>query len=112
VSRWATSHGGEYRLPAKLFGDSELFFGYDGSWRSKFSSNPSRSAYTDISAYYLANIRAGLRVDRTWEIYGWVRNVFDKNYYEVLALQSGNTGLVVGQPADPRTYGATLKARF
>jgi len=112
VSRWATSHGGEYRLPAKLFGDSELFFGYDGSWRSKFSSNPSRSAYTDISAYYLANVRAGLRVDRTWEIYGWVRNVFDKNYYEVLALQSGNTGLVVGQPADPRTYGATLKARF
>ncbi|PZU10932.1 TonB-dependent receptor [Sphingomonas sp.] len=112
VSRWATSHGGEYRVPSTLFGDSEIFFGYDGSWRSKFSSNPSRSAYTDINGYYLANIRTGLRVNRTWEVYGWVRNVFDKNYYEVLATQSGNTGLVVGQPADPRTYGATVKARF
>ncbi|QJU60891.1 TonB-dependent receptor [Sphingomonas sp. AP4-R1] len=112
VSRWAGSHGGEYRIPAKLFGDSEIFFGYDGSYRSKFSSNPSRSAYTDIAGYYLANIRTGIRVNRTWELYGWVRNVFDKNYYEVLATQSGNTGLVVGQPADPRTYGATVKARF
>ncbi|MDO6416334.1 TonB-dependent receptor [Sphingomonas sp. BIUV-7] len=112
VSRWAASHGGEYRVPAQLFGDSEFFFGYDGSYRSKFSSNPSRSASTDIAGYYLGNIRAGIRVNRTWEVYGWVRNVFDKDYYEVLATQSGSTGLVVGQPADPRTYGATLKARF
>jgi iron complex outermembrane receptor protein len=112
VSRWAGSHGGEYRVPATLFGDSELFFGYDGSYRSKYSSNPSRSASTDIAGYYLANIRAGIRVNRTWELYGWVRNVFDKDYYEVLATQSGSTGLVVGQPADPRTYGATIKTRF
>jgi iron complex outermembrane receptor protein len=38
--------------------------------------------------------------------------VFDKNYYEVLAVQSGSTGLIVGQPADPRTYGVTVSARF
>jgi iron complex outermembrane receptor protein len=112
VSRWATSHGGEYRVPSALLGESELFFGYDGSYRSKFSSNPSRSASTDIAGYYIGNVRAGIRVGRKWELYGWVRNVFDKNYYEVLATQSGSTGLVVGQPADPRTYGATVKARF
>jgi iron complex outermembrane receptor protein len=112
VSRWATSHGGEYRIPATLFGESQLFFGYDGSYRSKFSSNPSRSASTDIDGYYLANIRTGIRVGQKWELYGWVRNVFNKNYFEVLATQSGSTGLVVGQPADPRTYGATIKTRF
>jgi iron complex outermembrane receptor protein len=112
VSRWATSHGGEYRVPASLFGESEFFFGYDGSYRSKFSSNPSRSASTDVAGYYIGNVRAGIRVNRTWEVYGWVRNVFDKDYYEVLATQSGSTGLVVGQPADPRTYGGTIKARF
>ena len=113
VSRWATSHGGEYRVPSKLFNaDSELFFGYDGSYRSKFSSNPSRSAYTDVPGYYIANIRAGVRVNRTWQAYGWVRNLFNKDYFEVLALQSGSTGLVVGQPADPRTYGVTLSTKF
>lgn len=113
VSRWATSHGGEYRVPTNLFSaDSELFFGYDGSYRSKFSSNPSRSAYTDIAGYYLANIRAGIRVNRTWQAYGWIRNLANKNYYEVLAVQSGSTGLIVGQPADPRTYGVTVSTKF
>ena len=41
-----------------------------------------------------------------------VRNAFDHDYYEVLALQSGNTGLVVGQPGDPRTYGLTVSRAF
>ena len=113
VSRWAGSHGGEYRLPGKLFAaDGDFYLGYDGSYRSRYSSNPSRSAYTDIEGYYLANLRAGFRVNAKWDLFGWVRNVFDKDYYEVLAVQSGSTGLVVGQPADPRTYGVTLKARF
>jgi iron complex outermembrane receptor protein len=113
VSRWAFSHGGEYRVPAAVLGaPSEVYIGYDGSYRSKYSSNPSRSAYTDIAGYYLANIRAGVRIDKKWELFGWVRNVFDKNYYEVLATQSGSTGLIVGQPADPRTYGITASARF
>jgi hypothetical protein len=30
----------------------------------------------------------------------------------VLATTSGNTGLVSGQPADPVTYGLTLRAYF
>ena len=113
VSRWAASHGGEYRLPGKLFAAAgDFYVGYDGSYRSRYSSNPSRSAYTDIAGYYLANVRAGFRVGAKWDVFGWVRNVFDKKYYEVLAVQSGSTGLIVGQPADPRTYGATLKAHF
>ncbi|WP_174275237.1 TonB-dependent receptor [Sphingomonas bacterium] len=113
VSRWAFSHGAEYRIPSHLFGrTSEFYLGYDGSYRSKFSSNPSRSAYTDIQGYYLGNVRAGVRINDRWDAFGWVRNIFDKNYYEVLALQSGSTGLVVGQPADPRTYGVTFKAKL
>ena len=45
-------------------------------------------------------------------VFGWVRNVFAKDYYELLALQSGSTGLVVGQPGDPRTYGVTISRSF
>ncbi|WP_420822880.1 TonB-dependent receptor [Sphingomonas solaris] len=113
ISKWSASFGGEYAVPVRLIGDdAQTYLGVDGSYRSKFSSNPSRSAYTDIAGYALFNVRAGFRTENKWDLFGWVRNVFDKNYYEVLALQSGNTGLIVGQPADPRTYGATLRLTF
>lgn len=55
---------------------------------------------------------AGFRVPGDWDLFGWLRNAFDTEYFEVLATQSGSTGLVVGQPADPRTYGVTLKKSF
>ncbi|MDB5663431.1 MAG: TonB-dependent receptor [Sphingomonas bacterium] len=113
ISNWAFSYGGEYAVPATLGGrDGEAYLGIDGSYRSKFSSNASRSAYTDIAGYALVNLRAGFRVDDRWDLFGWARNLFDKDYYEVLATQSGSTGLIVGQPADPRTYGVTLRASF
>ncbi len=113
VSRLALSYGAEYNLPATLFGRAgSLYAGFDGSYRSRFSSNPSRSIYTDVDGYALANLRAGFRTDDGWNLFGWVRNAFDEEYFEVLATQSGSTGLVVGQIGDQRTYGLTLAARF
>lgn len=113
ISKWAFSGGGEYNLPTTLFGLSgEAYLGVDASYRSNFSSNPSRSIYTDVDGYALANFRLGFRSDSGWNLFGWLRNAFDEEYFEVLALQSGNTGLVVGQPGDPRTYGVTLARSF
>ncbi|HWT11890.1 MAG TPA: TonB-dependent receptor, partial [Allosphingosinicella sp.] len=113
VSRWAASYGAEYALPERLLGlDGEVYVGFDGSLRSKFSSNPSRSAYTDVAGYALANFRLGFRADNGWDVAAWVRNAFDEEYFEVLATQSGSTGLVVGQPGDPRTWGVTVRAQF
>ena len=113
ISKWAFSYGAEYNLPVQLFGtDGQLYAGVDGSYRSKFSSNPSRSIYTDINGYALTNFRLGYRKEGSWNVFGWLRNAFDTNYYEVLATQSGSTGLVVGQPGDPRTYGVTLSKSF
>jgi len=66
--------------------------------------------YTDVPGYALANLRAGVRTSDRWDIYAWVRNAFDKSYFEFLATQTGNTGLIVGQPGDPRTYGVTVRA--
>jgi iron complex outermembrane receptor protein len=108
ISKWALSWGGEFNVPVA---SGKAYIGYDGSYRSRFSSNPSRSAYTDIQGYSLSNLRAGFRTDK-WNLYGWVRNVFDKNYYELLSTQSGSTGLIVGQPGDPRTYGGTFRISF
>ncbi|HEX8309343.1 MAG TPA: TonB-dependent receptor [Allosphingosinicella sp.] len=113
ISKWAFSFGGEYSLPAKLLGRSgDVYAGADGSYRSRFSSNPSRSAYTDIEGYALASFRLGFRTDDGWNAFLWVRNAFGAKYYDVLATQSGSTGLIVGQPGDPRTLGVTIQKRF
>ena len=113
ISTWAFSYGGEYNRPATLFGlEGQVYAGIDGSYRSRFSSNPSRSISTDIDGYALTNVRAGFQVRDAWNMFGWLRNAFDTNYFELLATQSGNTGLVVGQPGDPRTYGITLSRSF
>ena len=108
ISKWAFSFGGEYNVPVE---GGQVYIGYDGSYRSKFSSNPSRSIYTDIDGYSLSNFRIGFRKD-TWNLFGWVRNAFNQNYFELLSTQSGSTGLIVGQPGDPRTYGGTFRISF
>ena len=113
VSKWAFSYGAEYNLPARVGGlDGQLYLGYDGNYRSTFSSNPSPSAYTQIKGYALSNVRAGFKAERSWNVFAWLRNAFDQEYYDVLALQGGNTGLIVGQPGDPRTYGVTVSRAF
>ncbi|MDJ0276754.1 TonB-dependent receptor [Sphingomonas sp. 2R-10] len=113
ISKWAFSYGAEYALPARIGEtDGNAYLGYDGSYRSRFSSNPSPSAYTYIDGYSISNFRLGYRADAGWNAFLWLRNAFDQNYYELLATQSGNTGLIVGQPGDPRTYGVTVSASF
>jgi iron complex outermembrane recepter protein len=108
ISKWALSWGGEGNIPV---GDGFAYIGYEGSWRSRFSSNPSPSAYTWIEGYSISNLRVGWRRDDL-NIYGWVRNLLDKDYFELLSVQSGSTGLIVGQPGDPRTYGLTISKSF
>ncbi|MFC4254930.1 TonB-dependent receptor [Altererythrobacter xixiisoli] len=113
VSKWSFSFGGEYNLPANLLGkEGQVYLGYDGSARSRFSSNPSPSDYTWIEGYSLSNFRLGFRSDDGLNIFGWVRNAFDQNYFEMLSVAPGSTGLIAGQPGDPRTYGLTITHNF
>ena len=113
ISKWAFSYGAEQQLPVHALGlDGNAYIALEGNYRSTFSSNPSRSIYTDIPSYAVNNVRVGFRATRTWEVFGWVRNVFNRQYFDVLATTPGNTGLIVGQPADARTAGVTFKAQF
>lgn len=113
VSKWSLSFGAEANLPATVLGqEGEVYVGYDGSYRSAFSSNASPSAYTWVDGYILSNFRVGFRTDEGLNLYGWVRNAFDEDYFDLLAVGPGNTGLIAGQPGDPRTFGITLKAEF
>ncbi len=113
VSKWSFSWGAEANAPTTVFGqEGEAYFGFDGSARTRFSSNPTPSAYTWVDGYTLTNFRLGFRTDSGVNVFGWVRNAFDVNYYEQLAVPSGNTGLIVGSPGDPRTWGGTIKIEF
>jgi iron complex outermembrane receptor protein len=112
ISKWAFSWGTEYGLPARAFGkQGKVYAGYDASYRSKFSSNASRSAYTDVDGYSIHNFRAGFKTG-DFDIFGWVRNAFDQDYFESLAVTPGNTGLISAQLGDPRTWGGTVKLSF
>ena len=112
VSKYSLSYGAEANTPANLLGkDGEIYIGVDGNYRSSFSSNPSESIYTNVKGYALTNFRAGFRTEGL-DFFGWVRNAFDVNYFELLQTAPSNTGLVAGQTGDPRTFGATVKAKF
>ncbi|WP_373475717.1 TonB-dependent receptor [Sphingorhabdus sp.] len=113
VSKWALSFGGEVNTQTSIFGrEGQLYVGIDGNYRTGFSSNPSPSIYTNIDGYALTNYRVGFRTEGGINLFGYVRNVFDVDYFEQLAIPSGNTGLIVGQPGDPRTYGITFAITF
>ena len=110
ISKCALSFGGEYTKPHSLFGwEGRFFGGADVSYRSSFSSSASYSRYLVVDGYALANARVGFRAASGWSLFLWSRNLFDKNYFELLTAAPGNTGLYVGQPGDGRTIGLTLR---
>jgi iron complex outermembrane receptor protein len=113
VSKWAFSFGAEANEPATFLGKpGEVYLGYDGSYRSSFSSNPSPSIYTLVDGYSLSNFRLGFRADDGLNLFAWVRNAFGEDYFEQLFVGPGNTGLIAGLPGDPRTWGATASITF
>jgi iron complex outermembrane receptor protein len=110
ISKWALTFGGEYNNPATVFGQAGQFFGaVDTSYRSEFSSSPSASRYLVVDGYGLINVRTGFRWSDGWSLFLWSRNLLDKQYFEFLTAQPGNSGLYVGLPGDPRTVGLTLR---
>lgn len=113
VSKWAGSLGGEYRRSAafgRLVG--EAYAGVDASFRSAYFADASASRYTRLKGYELVNLRAGFKADAGWEAFVAVRNAFDEEYVQNVTVVSGNSGLVVGTPGDPRTVSLTLRARY
>jgi iron complex outermembrane recepter protein len=110
ISKWALTFGGEYNNPATVLGQAgELFGAVDTSYRSEFSSSPSASRYMTVDGYGLINARAGFRWRDGWSVFIWSRNLLDKEYFEFLTAQPGNSGLIVGLPGDPRTVGVTVR---
>jgi iron complex outermembrane receptor protein len=113
VSRWALSGGVEYRRNAQLGAvDGEAYFGVDASYRSSYYADATTSNYSRLDGYGIVNLRLGFRSRGAWEAFIFARNAFDKDYVQNITIVSGNSGLVVGTPGDPRTVGLTLRARY
>jgi iron complex outermembrane receptor protein len=113
ISKWATSLGGEYAQPGSLLGRSgQLFVAADTSYRSPFSSSATASQYLIVDAYSLVNARVGFRWAAGWTMTFWSRNLLNQDYFELLTAAPGNTGLIVGQPGEQRTFGVTLRVVF
>jgi len=110
ISKWALSIGGETGRNATIFGRSgRLFTAVDASYRSWFSSSATFSRYLIVDGYALLNARVGFQTPNGWAVTLWSRNLLDKNYCELLTAAPGNTGLFVGQPGDPRTFGLSVR---
>lgn len=113
VSPWAASAGGEVHGDGGFLGlPGQFYGGADASFRSTYNSDASVSRYTEIEGYTILNLRAGFRADNGWEASLWVKNALDEDYLQFVSVQSGNSGLVIGNPGDPRTVGITLRARY
>jgi iron complex outermembrane receptor protein len=110
ISKTAVSVGAEYATNRTLLKRPGEFFGaFDMSYRSRFSSSPTESRYMFVDGYTLLNARVGFRAAQGWTLSIWSRNLLDTRYFDLLTAQPGNTGLIVGQPGDPRTFGVTLR---
>jgi len=113
VSPWALAVGGEMHGPGAAIGLSgEVFAGVDASYRSTYNSDAAVSRYTEIEGYGLINLRAGFRSDNGWEASIFVKNALDEEYLKFVTVQTGNSGLVIGDPGDERSIGFTLRASY
>lgn len=110
ISKSAISFGGEYARDVELLSRAGQFFGaFDASYRSSFSSSASASRYLVVDDYSILNTRVGFRTPNGWTLSFWARNLLNTEYLDLLSPAPGNSGLYVGQPGDPRTFGLTLR---
>ena len=109
LSDWAGTLGFNYELP---LGTGALLVHADSSWRSGYNSDTSASRYTQIDGYNVTNASVGYRFKGNWEVDVFARNLFDSDYITALTIQTGNSGLILGQPSDPRMVGVTVRASF
>lgn len=110
ISKWAGSTGAEFTLKGRFLDfKGNYFLAVDSYYRSSFSSSPTPSAFLNIPGYALFNARLGFRIKDGFSTFFWVRNIFNKDYFEQLLPGAGNSGHYAAVLGDPRTYGITIR---
>ncbi len=109
LSKWAGTLGFDYTVPSN---GGEFLFSGDMNMRSGYNADTTNSIYTYIDGYSVVNASFGYRFNSGWEVRAFARNLFDRNYVTALTIQTGNSGLILGQAGDPRMVGVTLRVRM
>jgi len=109
LSKWSLTLGGDYTVPT---GPGEIVLHGDWSYRSRYNADTTNSQYTWIEGYAVFNAVVGYRFTKGWEMDVFARNLFNKNYITALTIQTGNSGLILGQAGDPRVVGVTVRVRM
>ncbi|CAI9004274.1 TonB-dependent receptor [Pseudomonas brassicacearum] len=107
---WTLSSGLDHTHPLPY--GLEAFSGIDYSFRTGYSGTLEGGEGSYQPSYGLTNLRLGLRSqDRAWEVEGWVRNLFDRNYITAVysLLGTGDYGVITGSE---RTIGTTVRLRY
>ena len=110
-SKWQWAAG--FNLNAPLTETVSLFATPSVTYRSKIYFEIPNSELISQDPVTLVNLRAGVSLmDGKFQVAGYARNLTDKKYL----LDAGNTGGSFGYPtfipAEPRTYGIELTARY
>jgi iron complex outermembrane recepter protein len=109
VSKFAYSLGADVAQPIE--DKFEAYAHADFLYRSSFNASATNSIYSVIPAYGLLNGKIGIRTsDGRYDFSFWARNLTNKNYY--ITRSGGNFGLITGAVGDPRTFGATFRAKI
>ncbi|EJL04292.1 TonB-dependent outermembrane receptor SftP [Pseudomonas fluorescens Q2-87] len=107
---WNLSSGLDHTHPLPY--GLEAYSGVDYSFRSGYYGTLEGGEGSYQPSYGLTNLRLGLRSqDRAWEVEGWVRNVFDRQYITAVysLLGAGDYGVMTG---NERTVGTTVRLRY
>ena len=107
--KWALTGNSEYVHKA---GQAEIYVGGDVSYRSSFYAAVNLDPFSRVPGYALVGLHGGVRdADGRWDLSFWVRNLFDKDYYNTRAVSS-SYGVVLAALGDPRLFGVTLKGKL
>ena len=113
VSKWAGSAGIEYRRPFTFIDvEGDAFIGLDANFRTDYYADVTTSKYSVIKGNETFNLRLGFSGKNGVDAIVQVKNLTNEHYLNNITIVSGNTGLVVGTPADERTVNLTLRSHF
>ena len=108
--RWILGLNGTYEFP--ITDDIQGYTIAEFSWRSAFYSVIDDSAYSRIGNYGVVNLRVGARLyDQKLDISFWTKNLGDRSYFQTLSISSSR-GAYFGFPAEPLTFGGTVRVSF
>ncbi len=108
--KWTYSAGIQYDIEMDAGTISTRF---DGSYQSDLFTTSENTAFSRIDSHFLANGRISFTTDdEEWQIFGEVKNIFDKYYFLSKSDASNSVGVVTGMPGLPRTFTVGVKKNF